>query len=265
MGWIGPITWRRSPATCSLHFRSRCFSPSRSQSCALPGATKLPRDQEWRARSSPRRAYASQGRPPTPGSPRRNIILPELRLLGPCQHVTWLDRPAHRRRNLPYSPTRPEGRSVARAALQAPAAVPHSRGDLRTSAPGAYLPAASASGTCAHRRAARAARRPDPMDQPSLQTSKSYIGDPGTATRARHLCPLFEFSTGQTGGHGRDFGIRVAGPGQKDFGGYPPVRRSSMLLATSSHMAANSNSSCLPKTFSVLSASRRYIVASCRR
>src|SRR5262249_58644701 len=58
----------------------------------------------------------------------------------------------------------------------APAAVPHSRGDLRTSAPGAYLPAASASGTCAHRRAARAARRPDPMDQPSLQTSKPYIG-----------------------------------------------------------------------------------------
>src|SRR5262245_57553336 len=44
------------------------------------------------------------------------------------------------------------------------------RGDLRTSAPGAYLPAVSASGTCAHRRAARAARRPDPMDKPSLQT-----------------------------------------------------------------------------------------------
>jgi tripartite-type tricarboxylate transporter receptor subunit TctC len=51
-----------------------------------------------------------------------------------------------------------------------PAAVPHLRGDLRTSAPGAYLPAVSASGTCAHRRAARAARRPDLMDQPSLQT-----------------------------------------------------------------------------------------------
>src|SRR5262249_39831571 len=59
--------------------------------------------------------------------------------------------------------------------------------------------------------------------------------------------------------------LGVAGPGQKDFGGYPPVIRSSMLLATSSHMAAKSKSSCLPKTFSVLSASRRYIVASCRR
>jgi hypothetical protein len=47
------------------------------------------------------------------------------------------------------------------------------RGDLRTSAPGAYLPAVSASGTCAHRRAARAARRPDLMDKPSLQTISS--------------------------------------------------------------------------------------------
>ena len=35
------------------------------------------------------------------------------------------------------------------------------RGDLQTSAPGAYLPAVSASGTCAYRHAARAARRPD--------------------------------------------------------------------------------------------------------
>jgi hypothetical protein len=47
------------------------------------------------------------------------------------------------------------------------------RGDLRTSAPGAYLPAVSASGTCAYRRAARAARRPDLMDKPSLQTISS--------------------------------------------------------------------------------------------
>ena len=45
------------------------------------------------------------------------------------------------------------------------------RGDLRTSAPRAYLPAVSASGTCAYRRAARAARRPDLMDKPSLQTA----------------------------------------------------------------------------------------------
>jgi len=59
------------------------------------------------------------------------------------------------------------------------------------------------------------------MDQPSLQTSKPYIGIRRTAIRARQLCPLFEFSTGQTGGPGRDFGIRVAGPGQKDFGGLP--------------------------------------------
>jgi len=46
-------------------------------------------------------------------------------------------------------------------------------GDLRTSAPGAYLSAVSASGTCANRRAARAARRPDLMDKPSLQTSQA--------------------------------------------------------------------------------------------
>src|SRR5262245_66354871 len=41
--------------------------------------------------------------------------------------------------------------------------------------------------------------------------------------------------------------------------GYPPVKRSSMLLATSSQTAAKSSSSCLPKTFSVVSASCRYI------
>src|SRR5262249_38260512 len=56
-------------------------------------------------------------------------------------------------------------------------------------------------------------------------------------------------------------GIRVA----KGLGGYPPVRRSSMLLATSSQTAAKSRSSCLPKTFSGFSASRRYVAASCRR
>src|SRR5262249_19774126 len=33
------------------------------------------------------------------------ITLPELRLHGPCQHVTWLDRPAHRRRTLLGSPS----------------------------------------------------------------------------------------------------------------------------------------------------------------
>src|SRR5262249_11667174 len=47
--------------------------------------------------------------------------------------------------------------------------------------------------------------------------------------------------------------------------GYPPVKRSSMVLATSSQTAAKSRSSCLPKTFSVFSASCRYITASCRR
>jgi hypothetical protein len=56
------------------------------------------------------------------------------------------------------------------------------RGDLRTSAPGAYLPAVSASGTCAYRRAARAARRPDLMDKPSLQTSQAITGLCRTAT-----------------------------------------------------------------------------------
>jgi hypothetical protein len=39
--------------------------------------------------------------------------------------------------------------------------------------------------------------------------------------------------------------------GRPLLNGYPPVRRSSMLLATSSHTAAKSNNSCLPKTFSV--------------
>jgi hypothetical protein len=58
------------------------------------------------------------------------------------------------------------------------------RGDLRTSAPGAYLPAVSASGTCAYRRAARAARRPDLMDKPSLQTSQAIAGTRRTATPA---------------------------------------------------------------------------------
>jgi len=58
------------------------------------------------------------------------------------------------------------------------------RGDLRTSAPGAYLPAVSASGTCAYRRAARAARRPDLMDKPSLQTSQVIAGTCRTATPA---------------------------------------------------------------------------------
>src|SRR5262245_22984585 len=51
----------------------------------------------------------------------------------------------------------------------------------------------------------------------------------------------------------------------KDLGDYPPVRRSSMLLATSSQTAAKSRSSCLPKTFAVFSASCRYVAASCRR
>src|SRR6266516_3222149 len=46
-------------------------------------------------------------------------------------------------------------------------------------------------------------------------------------------------------------------PCQKDLGGYPPVRRSSMLLATSSQTSAKSRSSCLPKTFSAFSASCR--------
>jgi hypothetical protein len=42
------------------------------------------------------------------------------------------------------------------AALLAPAAVPHLAGDCWTSAPGAYLPAASSSGTTANRHVARA-------------------------------------------------------------------------------------------------------------
>src|SRR5262249_44111827 len=51
----------------------------------------------------------------------------------------------------------------------------------------------------------------------------------------------------------------------KDLGDSPPVRRSSMLLATSSQTAAKSRSSCLPKTFAVFSASCRYVAASCRK
>ena len=61
-------------------------------------------------------------------------------------------------------------------------------------------------------------------------------------------------------------GIHVIGPAlSKDPGGYPPVSRSSMLLATSSQTDAKSRNSCLPKTFSVFSASCRYIAASSRR
>jgi hypothetical protein len=66
----------------------------------------------------------------------------------------------------------------------APAAVPH-LGDLRTSAPGAYLPAASASRTCAYRQAARAARRPYPMDKPSPQTSEAITPVPADLQSAR--------------------------------------------------------------------------------
>jgi hypothetical protein len=73
------------------------------------------------------------------------------------------------------------------------------RGDLRTSAPGAYLPAVSASGTCAYRRAARAARRPDLMDKPSLQTPSSImpvrVGQQRLRLSLGKLCPLFTFST----------------------------------------------------------------------
>jgi hypothetical protein len=50
---------------------------------------------------------------------------------------------------------------------------------------------------------------------------------------------------------------------QTDLGGYPPVRRSSILFATSSQTAAKPRSSSLPQTFSVFSASCRYIAASC--
>src|SRR5262249_31703454 len=76
------------------------------------------------------------------------------------------------------------------------------RGDLRTSAPGAYLPAVSASGTCAYRRAARAARRPDLMDKASRRRSQPVsrrVGDRNAAPlvmpavrvihRSRLLCP----------------------------------------------------------------------------
>jgi len=44
-------------------------------------------------------------------------------------------------------------------------------GDYWTSAPGAYLPAASNSGTPAYRRTSRAVRRTDVMDEPSLQAT----------------------------------------------------------------------------------------------
>jgi hypothetical protein len=68
------------------------------------------------------------------------------------------------------------------------------RGDLRTSAPGAYLPAVSASGTCAYRRAARAARRPDLMDKPSLQTissNKPARGGPQRCTAGYARCSSY--------------------------------------------------------------------------
>jgi hypothetical protein len=49
---------------------------------------------------------------------------------------------------------------LASATLRAPATVPHLEGDCWTSAPGAYVPAASRSGTTANRRAARATAEP---------------------------------------------------------------------------------------------------------
>ena len=75
------------------------------------------------------------------------------------------------------------------------------RGDLRTSAPGAYLPAVSASGTCAYRRAARAARRPDLMDthrcrQPQ-PISWTGLGKQRLRLSLGKLCPLSTFSTRQ--------------------------------------------------------------------
>ena len=108
---------------------------------------------------------------------------------------------------------RPEGRPVPERPSSA-CSSSTLRGDLRTSAPGAYLPAVSASGTCAYRRAARAARRPDLMDKPSLQMiSSNKPGAWGTATLRRWLCPLFELSTGAGWMHRRSRQLRRQGAG----------------------------------------------------
>ena len=96
---------------------------------------------------------------------------------GPLRLMTTArvhDRTASKRRRAAQLPERPSSACSSSTF----------RGDLRTSAPGAYLPAVSASGTCAYRRAARAARRPDLMDKPSLQTSQAIAGTCRTATPA---------------------------------------------------------------------------------
>src|SRR5262249_41533793 len=66
---------------------------------------------------------------------------------------------------------------------------------------------------CAYRRAARAARLPDLMDKPSLQTaSTNKLVRARAATPARNLCPLSTLPTRQDGctsvGEGRCLGSR---------------------------------------------------------
>ena len=101
------------------------------------------------------------------------------------------------------------------------------KGRLRTAAPGAYLPAVSASGTCAYRRAARAARRPDLMDKPSLQTSQAIAGLCRTATPT----PLSAVSYARCSSfpQGQDDPMTANQP--KGFGGSPAYGMSPTSLS----------------------------------
>jgi hypothetical protein len=84
----------------------------------------------------------------------------------------------------------------------------------------------------------------------SMGSNLLAIGAPGFGRAARQIGPQFTY--------GDNCHLWKAR-------GYPPVKRSSMVLATSSQTAAKSRSSCLPELFSVSSASCRYIAASVRR
>src|SRR5262249_13801188 len=85
-------------------------------------------------------------------------------------------------------------------------------GDYWASAPGAYLPAASNSGTIAHRRASRAVRQTDAMAKPSQQAILL------SSNRARHdKTDLSRLST-----FPRSLCQRPSGPGKGRLGRQAP-------------------------------------------
>ena len=71
--------------------------------------------------------------------------------------------------------SKPKGHRVAPSGPPTARSSSKLGGDLRTPAPGAYLPPYPHREPVANRHAARAARRPDLMDKPSLQTSRGVL------------------------------------------------------------------------------------------